>query len=147
MASAYRVPFGKIPDGRAFHFAGDARQHADHRDHRELAHHQSRGTAREPDSGAAEVGGIAWDGGLRHLVSRKSRSTGGRSWVPGQARRESLGPCAFRAFSYPLDRPKASTPVMARATNKIGQTQTTELNHNPPGYHHNRRFTASTLKR
>ena len=26
---------------------------------------------------------------------------------------------------------------MARATNKIGQTQTVELIHNPPGYHHN----------
>ena len=26
---------------------------------------------------------------------------------------------------------------MARATNKIGQTQTTELIHNPAGYHHN----------
>jgi hypothetical protein len=26
---------------------------------------------------------------------------------------------------------------MARATNVIGQTQTTELIHNPAGYHHN----------
>jgi hypothetical protein len=27
--------------------------------------------------------------------------------------------------------------VLARPTNRIGQTQTTELNHNPAGYHHN----------
>ena len=27
--------------------------------------------------------------------------------------------------------------VTARATNKIGQTQTNELIHNPAGYHHN----------
>ena len=27
--------------------------------------------------------------------------------------------------------------VMARATNKIGQSQTAELIHNPAGYHHN----------
>jgi len=27
--------------------------------------------------------------------------------------------------------------VMARATNRIGQTQTTELILNPAGYHHN----------
>ena len=26
---------------------------------------------------------------------------------------------------------------MARATNAIGQTQTSVLIHNPPGYHHN----------
>jgi hypothetical protein len=26
---------------------------------------------------------------------------------------------------------------MARAANKIGQTQTSELIHNPAGYHHN----------
>jgi hypothetical protein len=26
---------------------------------------------------------------------------------------------------------------MARATNRIGQTQTTQLIHNPAGYHHN----------
>jgi hypothetical protein len=27
--------------------------------------------------------------------------------------------------------------VMARASNKVGQTQTTELIQNPAGYHHN----------
>ena len=32
---------------------------------------------------------------------------------------------------------KGKQTVMARATNKIGQTQTSELIHNPAGYHHN----------
>jgi hypothetical protein len=36
--------------------------------------------------------------------------------------------------------PNYETPIeyfRARATNKIGQTQTSELIHNPAGYHHN----------
>ena|SRR6266487_5122976 len=32
---------------------------------------------------------------------------------------------------------KGKKTVMARATNIIGQSQTTELIHNPAGYHHN----------
>ena len=42
----------------------------------------------------------------------------------------------IKAVSHPLTT-KGKHTVIARATNKIGQTQTTELNHNPPGYHHN----------
>jgi hypothetical protein len=45
---------------------------------------------------------------------------------------------AFRTFSYNfLPRTRGKETVTARATNKIGQTQTSELIHNPAGYHHN----------
>ena len=62
---------------------------------------------------------------------------GGQTWVAATLG-EDLGRFAFRAFSYDFA-PKTSgkQTVMARATNKIGQSQTTELIHNPAGYHHN----------
>jgi hypothetical protein len=51
---------------------------------------------------------------------------------------EDLGRFAFRTFTYDLlAKTAGKQTVMARATNKIGQTQTTELIHNPAGYHHN----------
>ena len=61
----------------------------------------------------------------------------GRTWTAATLG-EDLGRFAFRTFSYTLS-PKArgKQTVMARATNKIGQTQTSELIHNPAGYHHN----------
>jgi DMSO/TMAO reductase YedYZ molybdopterin-dependent catalytic subunit len=80
------------------------------------------------------VGGIAWDGG--YGISGVEVSTdGGKSWMPAKLG-EDLGRYAFRTFSAPL-KGKGKVTVMARATNKIGQTQTTELNFNPAGYHHN----------
>jgi hypothetical protein len=51
---------------------------------------------------------------------------------------EDLGRYAFRTFSFNFA-PAApgKQTLMARASNKIGQTQTTELIQNPAGYHHN----------
>jgi hypothetical protein len=51
---------------------------------------------------------------------------------------QDLGRFAFSTFSFPYS-PKAhgKQVIMARATNVIGQTQTTKLIHNPAGYHHN----------
>ncbi|MBV8840345.1 MAG: oxidase, partial [Alphaproteobacteria bacterium] len=80
------------------------------------------------------VGGLAWDGGYG-ITSVEVSMDGGKSWVPAKLG-EDLGRFAFRPFSAPVTGTGKVT-VMARATNKIGQTQTTELNHNPAGYHHN----------
>ena len=86
--------------------------------------------------GPISVGGIAWDGGYG-INTVEVSSDGGRTWTAATLG-EDLGRFAFRTFSYTLS-PKArgKQTVMARATNKIGQTQTSELIHNPSGYHHN----------
>jgi DMSO/TMAO reductase YedYZ molybdopterin-dependent catalytic subunit len=86
--------------------------------------------------GPITIGGIAWDGGYGINMVDVS-SDGGKSWVAATLGQD-LGRFAFRTFSYQYS-PKApgKQTVMARATNKIGQTQTTELIHNPAGYHHN----------
>src|SRR5262245_8487562 len=82
------------------------------------------------------LGGIAWDGGYGIRTVEVS-SDGGKTWVAATLG-EDLGRFAFRTFSYDFA-PKApgKQTVMARATNRIGQSQTTELIHNPAGYHHN----------
>jgi sulfite dehydrogenase len=86
--------------------------------------------------GPITIGGIAWDGGYG-INTVEVSSDGGKSWVAARLG-EDLGRFAFRTFSYDFA-PKApgKQTVIARATNKIGQSQTTDLIHNPAGYHHN----------
>ena len=82
------------------------------------------------------VAGIAWDGG-RGIKEVQVSTDAGRSWQPAQLGRD-YGPFAFRRFGYRF-RPDRDGVylVMARATNRRGDTQTMELVHNPAGYHHN----------
>jgi DMSO/TMAO reductase YedYZ molybdopterin-dependent catalytic subunit len=87
-------------------------------------------------AGPVTIGGIAWDGGYG-INKVEVSSDGGTTWSAATLG-EDLGRFAFRTFSYKFS-PKApgKQTVMARASNKIGQTQTTELIQNPAGYHHN----------
>jgi DMSO/TMAO reductase YedYZ molybdopterin-dependent catalytic subunit len=82
------------------------------------------------------IGGIAWDGGYG-LDGVEVSTDGGKSWLLATLG-EDLGRFAFRTFSFGFS-PKATgkETVMTRAINRIGQTQTTELIHNPAGYHNN----------
>jgi DMSO/TMAO reductase YedYZ molybdopterin-dependent catalytic subunit len=82
------------------------------------------------------LSGIAWDGGYG-VRSVELSADNGKSWVPATLG-EDLGNYAFRTWSHeftPKTRGKLS--LTARATNKLGQTQTNELIQNPGGYHHN----------
>jgi DMSO/TMAO reductase YedYZ molybdopterin-dependent catalytic subunit len=83
-----------------------------------------------------EVKGIAWDGG-RGIAKVDVSADGGKSWLPASLGPD-LGRFSFRSFSLAVS-PTAAGPmvIMARATNGNGQTQTSELIHNPAGYHHN----------
>jgi molybdopterin-dependent oxidoreductase-like protein protein/molybdenum-dependent oxidoreductase-like protein len=82
------------------------------------------------------VAGIAWDGGYG-LQTVEMSTDGGNAWLAATLG-EDLGRYAFRTFSFRFSPRRAGKQaVMARATNKIGQTQTTQLIHNPAGYHHN----------
>jgi len=82
------------------------------------------------------VGGIAWDAGYG-INAVEVSTNGGKTWAAATLGQD-LGRFAFRTFSYSFS-PKArgKQTVMARASNKIGQGQTTELIQNPAGYHHN----------
>jgi len=95
----------------------------------------------DPADGAAAkagapvmISGIAWDGG--YGIRAVEVSTDGKTWVPATLG-EDVGRFAFRTFSYRFLPRRGKQTVMARASNKIGQSQTAELIHNPAGYHHN----------
>ena len=83
-----------------------------------------------------QVRGVAWDAG--YGITRVDISTdGGMNW-----RAATLGPdggrFGFRAFTYGFtaDAPGARR-IMAKAINRIGQTQVDTLIFNAPGYHNN----------
>jgi DMSO/TMAO reductase YedYZ molybdopterin-dependent catalytic subunit len=92
--------------------------------------------ARVQTSAPIVIGGIAWDGG--YGISAVQISTDeGKSWHDANLGVD-LGRYAFRTFAFPVAVTGTGRHnVMARASNKIGQTQTSELIQNPAGYHHN----------
>jgi Mo-co oxidoreductase dimerisation domain len=83
-----------------------------------------------------DIAGIAWDGG--HGISGVDVSTDGGSTWEAAALGEAQGRFAFRTWRHPvrLER-KGRYAIMARATNRIGQTQPAHAITNPSGYHYN----------
>src|SRR6266567_3195925 len=136
MNPAYRIPLGKFPLVSRF----TTQDTATNTPITEMVVNSlitSHGDGAQIKAGATiNVGGIAWDGGYGIRTVEVS-TDGGKSWAPA-ALGQDLGRFAFRPFSFAF-KPKAKgkKTVMARATNIIGQSQTTELIHNPAGYHHN----------
>jgi DMSO/TMAO reductase YedYZ molybdopterin-dependent catalytic subunit len=83
-----------------------------------------------------EVKGIAWDGGYG-MHSVDVSTDGGASWRPAQLGRD-LGRFSWRQWSYGFQpQRKGAHVVMAKATNRIGASQTFDLVFNPAGYHNN----------
>ncbi len=84
----------------------------------------------------AVVRGVAWDGGYGIRAVDVSPD-GGRTWYAAELGPD-LGRFSFRTWSYAFRPARAGEfPIMARATNRQGGTQTAELIFNPPGYHNN----------
>jgi len=132
MNPAYRVPLGKFPMVARF----TTQEYAPNTPITEMVVNSiitSHADGAKAKAGGT-VGGIAWDGGYG-ITAVEVSTDGGKSWTAATLGPD-LGKYAFRTFSAPL-KGKGKVTVMARATNKIGQTQTTELNFNPAGYHHN----------
>ena len=136
MTPAYRIPLGKFPLVARFTSQDTATNTP-------ITEMVVNSLITSPANGAnvkvdqpVTIGGIAWDAGYG-INSVEVSSDGGKSWAAATLG-EDLGRFAFRTFSYTFS-PKArgKQTVMARASNKIGQSQTTELIHNPAGYHHN----------
>jgi DMSO/TMAO reductase YedYZ molybdopterin-dependent catalytic subunit len=83
-----------------------------------------------------KISGIAWDGGRG--IDRVAVSTDeGKTWSDARLG-EDLGRFSFRSWSFDVRTPsRGAMTIMARATNKAGQTQVSAPIFNPPGYHHN----------
>jgi len=83
-----------------------------------------------------EIRGIAWDGGYGISLVEVSTDNG-KTWR-GAELGQDAGRFSWRPWSYRFESSeKGSYLIMAKATNRIGQTQTFELIPNPAGYHHN----------
>jgi len=136
MKSAYRIPLGKFPVVARF----TSQETAVNTPITEMVvnslitSHADGAMVRAET--AVTVSGIAWDGG--YGINAVDVSTdAGKTWSAAVLG-EDLGNYAFRAWSYRFTpRTPGKVTVLARATNKIGQSQTAALIHNPAGYHHN----------
>jgi DMSO/TMAO reductase YedYZ molybdopterin-dependent catalytic subunit len=136
MNTAYRIPLGKFP--LASRFA--SQENSTNTPITEILVNSLITShldgANVKGGGSIGIGGVAWDGGYG-VRSVEISTDEGRSWLPATLG-EDLGRFAFRTFSFPVSgNSKGKRVVMARATNRIGQTQTTEPIQNPAGYHHN----------
>jgi DMSO/TMAO reductase YedYZ molybdopterin-dependent catalytic subunit len=134
--SAYRIPTGRFPLIQRFMSQEtDANTPITEMVVNSIFTSLTDGT-RVPVQKPLEVRGIAWDGGYG-IQTVEFSANGGRSWAPATLG-EDAGRFSFRPWHYRF------TPAMggrytlvAKATNKLGQTQTAELILNPAGYHHN----------
>ena len=134
MKPAYRIPVGKFPVVARFITQEDAANTpitemvvnsliTSHRDGAKVK------------AGKVTVSGIAWDGGYGIRTVEVS-TDGGKTWIRATLGQD-LGRFAFRPWSFELTAKHGKNTVMANATNKIGQSQTSELIFNPAGYHNN----------
>jgi DMSO/TMAO reductase YedYZ molybdopterin-dependent catalytic subunit len=83
-----------------------------------------------------EVKGVAWDGGYG-IVSVDVSQDGAHSWRPAELGPD-LGRFSWRQWRYVIPAARSGAyAIMAKASNRIGATQTFELNFNPAGYHNN----------
>jgi hypothetical protein len=83
-----------------------------------------------------DVRGVAWDGG--YGISRvEVSSDGGANWREATLGTDG-GRFGFRSFSHRFAADAlGARRIMAKATNRIGQTQVDMLIFNPAGYHNN----------
>jgi DMSO/TMAO reductase YedYZ molybdopterin-dependent catalytic subunit len=136
MKSAYRIPVGKFPLVQRF----ISQETAANTPITEMVVNSlitsPADSARVKAGRKTAISGIAWDGGYG-IRSVEISADNGKSWAEA-ALGEDLGKFAFRPWSHEFTpKTRGKLPLTARATNKIGQTQTQELIQNPAGYNNN----------
>ena len=134
MAAAYRIPLGKFPIRDRF----VSQETAVNTPITEIVVNSlitSHRDGAKVKTGKLTVSGMAWDGGYGIRAVEVS-TDGGNSWTNAKLG-EDLGPFAFRPWSFDFSAKKGKNAVMVNATNKLGQSQTSELIFNPAGYHNN----------
>ncbi len=136
MRSTYRVPLGTFPAAARFASQDNGVDSAITEMMVNALISSLRDGARVQAQASFDIAGIAWDGG--HGITGVDVSTdGGTTWTAA-ALGEAQGRFAFRTWHHPVRLArKGSHVIMARATNRIGQTQPAHAITNPSGYHHN----------
>src|SRR5262249_61455402 len=126
MKSAYRIPLGKFPIVTRF----ASQETAVNTPITEmvvnslLTSHADGATVKA--GGNVTIGGLAWDAGYG-INAVEISTDGGANWTAATLG-EDLGRFAFRTFSHAVAMPmKRSYKIMARPTNKIGQSPSQTL--------------------
>jgi DMSO/TMAO reductase YedYZ molybdopterin-dependent catalytic subunit len=136
MKSAYRIPLGRFPLVARFASQDTAANTpvTEMVVNALITSHADGATVRA--SSKVTIDGVAWDAGYG-ITAVDISTDSGRTWTAA-ALGQNPGRFAFRPFSALLPaRTPGTFQVMARATNRIGQTQAAALIANPAGYHHN----------
>jgi DMSO/TMAO reductase YedYZ molybdopterin-dependent catalytic subunit len=136
MKTAYRIPLGKFPLVARFMSQETAVNTP-------LTEMVVNSLITSPNDGArvkaghkTAISGIAWDGGYG-ISAVDVSADGGKSWTQAVLG-EDPGKFAFRTWSHEvIPKRRGKLALAARATNKIGQTQTREPIPNPAGYCNN----------
>jgi DMSO/TMAO reductase YedYZ molybdopterin-dependent catalytic subunit len=134
MNPAYRIPLGLFPVVARF----TTQETATNTPITEIVINSLITSHRDGDKikrGRTTVSGMAWDGG--YGVNKVEITTdGGKTWASATLGQD-LGRYAFRPWSFELKAKHGANSVMVNATNKIGQTQASQLIFNGAGYHNN----------
>jgi DMSO/TMAO reductase YedYZ molybdopterin-dependent catalytic subunit len=134
MNPAYRIPVGIFPIAARF----TSQEYAPNTPITEMVVNSLITSHRDGDkikAGKVAVSGMAWDGGYG-IRTVQASTDGGKTWsaaVLGQ----DLGRFAFRPWSFDITAKKGANTVMVNATNKLGQSQVSDLIFNGAGYHNN----------
>ncbi|HUI19641.1 MAG TPA: molybdopterin-dependent oxidoreductase [Methylocella sp.] len=136
MKTAYRIPLGKFPLVERFL----SQETAVNTPITEIVTNSlitsPVGDTRIGAGKPIEVSGLAWDAGYGISMVEVS-ADGGKSWTEAKLG-EDLGKYAFRGWSHEfIPKNRGKLTFVARATNNIGQTQTSAPLPNPAGYHNN----------
>jgi len=136
MRTAYRIPQGKFPAIERF----VGQENAQTMPITEMVVNSlitaPADGAKLPLGSPVEVKGVAWDAGYGIRTVEVSGDAG-QNWQPAQLG-EDAGRFSFRPWSLKLALAKPGTyTILAKATNKAGETQVDELIFNPAGYHNN----------
>jgi DMSO/TMAO reductase YedYZ molybdopterin-dependent catalytic subunit len=136
MATAYRIPKGKFPIVDRF-ITQEAEANTP------ITEMVVNSLITAPREGQVvhsgqplEVKGIAWDNGAG-IQTVEVSSDDGRNWQPATLDQD-MGRFSFRGFRHAF-KPgaKGEVTILARATNRQGATQVSQLIFNPAGYHNN----------
>jgi hypothetical protein len=136
MKGAYRIPTGMFPTVQRF----STQENETNTPITEMVVNSlivsPSDNARVSMGNTVNVTGFAWDGGYG-IRSVAVSTDGGMHWNEATLGND-LGRFAFRPWSYRFTADaRGNRSIVARATNRLGETQVDTLIFNPAGYHNN----------
>ncbi len=138
MRKAYRIPLGKFPEVARFssqEYSGENTTPVTEMVVNSLVTSIHNGQ-RFKLGQSLEVKGLAWDSG-KGINLVEISTNGGNTWHSADLGQD-YGNFSCRKWSYRFKPTVRGTyPIMAKASNRAGSTQTFELIWNPAGYHNN----------